>query len=200
MKTPKIPLLKRLFNRKLKPYLIADKYRVVPAFSVGGEDYWYFDNTFDVPTGRMQAAMAIYQEMEMRCDAEYLKLHCKAMEKILSDPKKISIQFIAQLNINLKERVELSVPPESYVYKLASVIFFDKSESMYSYDFDYNAKKIAKWKEAGATLGFFLNTPIAELVPSLKLPERDAQIYSQVSEMISETHRRHLTDILSEKA
>lgn len=199
MRKFKIPFLKRLFNRKLKPYLIENKYRVVPAFSVGGNDYWYFDNTLDVPTGRMMAAMAIYQEMEMRCDADYLKLHVRAMEKLLSDPKKISIQYIAQININLGERLALSVPPESYVYKLASVIFFDKTESMYSYDFEYNEKKIARWKEAGASLGFFLNTPIAELVPSLKLPERDAQIYSQVSRMIDETHRKHLTGILSEK-
>lgn len=200
MRKPRIPFLKKLFRRKFRPYLIDQKYRVVPAFSVGGVDYWHFDNTMDVPTGRMMAAMAIYEEMQMRCDADYLKLHVRAMEKLLSDPKKISIQYIAQININLKERLELAAPPDLYVYKLASVIFFDKTESMYSYDFEYNEKKIAQWKEAGATLGFFLNTPIAELVPSLKLPERDAQIYSQVTRMIDATHRKHLTGILSEGA
>lgn len=198
-KISKVSQLKRLFKHKLKPYIIDEKYRVVPAFSIGGMDYWYFDNTFEVPTGRMMAAMAIYGEMEMRCDREYLLMHTKAVQKVLSDPKKINIQVIAQLNINLQERMELAPLPD-FIYKLASVIFFDKSEPVYSYDFDYNKKKIEKWKEAGGTLDFFLNTPLKTLVPSLILPEKDASIYLQVVKMIDETHRRLLSVTLSEEA
>ena len=82
-----------------------------------------FDNAFEVPTGRMFAALAIYTEMEMRCDKEYLEAHTRAMEKLLNPAdRKINISYISQLNINLKERLELMPLPE-FIYKLASVIF-----------------------------------------------------------------------------
>jgi hypothetical protein len=171
---------------------------VIPAFSIGGTDYFMFDSSNEIPTGRFFAAMAIYAEMEMNCNKEYLEAHCKAMKKILSDPKRISIQYIAQLNINLEERLEL-MPMPDFIYKLASVVFFDKSESLYSYDHEYNSKKIDKWKAAGGTLDFFSKTPLAELVPLLKMPERDTQTYLTVTNLIKETHQRLHTDILSGK-
>jgi hypothetical protein len=192
-----IERIRRIFKPSIKPYLVDGKYKVIPAFSIGGTDYFMFESTTEVPTGRFFAAMGIYAEMEMNCDKKYLEAHTKAMEKLLSDPKKISIQYIAQLNINLKERLEL-MPMPDFIYKLASVIFFDASESLYAYDYDYNAQKIARWKAAGGTLDFFLKTPLVELIPSLKLPERDTQTYLTVTKMIDETHRRLHTDILSE--
>jgi hypothetical protein len=187
-----------MFRNKLKPFLVDAKYKVIPAFSLGDVDYWMYDSAMEVPTGRFFAAMGVYSEMEMNVDKEYLLTHCKAMDKILSDNKKISLQYIMQLNINLKERTELMPMPE-YIYKLASVIFFDKSESLYSYDYDYNKLKIEKWKAAGGTLDFFSRTPLAELVPSLNMPERDIQTYLTVAKMVSETHQALLTEISLEK-
>ncbi len=189
--------LRRFFQHKLKPYLVDEKYKVIPAFSLGGVDYWMFDSTTDVPTGRFFAAMGIYAEMEMNCDKEYLETHVKAMDKILSDPKKIAMKHVLQLNTNLKERLDL-MPMQDYIYKLASVIFFDKTESLYSYDYDYNAAKIKTWKAAGGTLGFFSATPLKELVPSLSLPEKDTQTYLSVTKLINETHQATLTNILQE--
>ena len=197
----KIPWAHRfrgLFRVKLKPYLVDAKYRVIPAFSLGGTDYWMYDSALEVPTGRFFAAMGIYTEMEMNCSKDYLISHCKAMEKLLSDPKKIQLTYIMQLNVNLKERVELMPMPE-YIYKLASVIFFDKSESLYSYDYDYNKLKIEKWKAAGGTLDFFSKTPLKELVPALTMPERDTQTYLTVTKMVDEIHRVLHTDILSDE-
>lgn len=188
--------LKRMFRTKLKPYLVDEKYRVIPVFSLNGTDYWMFDSAMEVPTGRFFAAMGVYTEMEMNCSKDYLEAHCRAMEKILSDPKKISLTYIMQLNINLKERLEL-MPMPDFIYKLASVIFFDKTESLYSYDYEYNATKIEKWKAAGGSLDFFSKTPLKELVPSLSMPEKDIQTYLTVTRLIEETHRRLHTDILS---
>lgn len=190
--------IRQLFKPKLKPYLVDEKYKVVPAFSIGGVDYWMFDSSLEVPTNRFFAAMGVYTEMEMNADKAYLTAHCKAMEKLLSDPKKISLTYIMQLNVNLKERLELMPMPE-YIYKLASVIFFDKTESLYSYDYEYNEKKIETWKAAGGTLDFFSRTPLKELVPSLSMPEKDTQTYLTVTKMVAETHRRLHTDILSEE-
>lgn len=197
----KIPLLsrfKRMFRTQLKPYLVEGKYRVIPAFALDGEDYFMFESTHEVPTGRFFAAMGIYTEMEMNADKEYLEAHCKAMDKLLSDPKKISVKYIMQLNMNLQERLELAPFPD-YIYKLASVIFFDKSESLYSYDYDYNKKKIDKWKAAGGSLDFFSSTPLKELVPSLTMPERDSQTYSRTLNLVNETHLALHTDLLSDE-
>lgn len=185
---------RRLFRNKLKPFLVDGKYKVIPAFSLAGVDYWMYDSTTEVPTGRFFAAMGVYAEMDMNCDKDYLESHCKAMEKLLSDPKKISLTYIMQLNVNLKERLEL-MPMPDYIYKLASVIFFDKTESLYSYDYDYNKLKIEKWKASGGTLDFFSQTPLKELVPALAMPERDTQTYLMVTKLIAETHRKLHTDI-----
>jgi len=197
----KIPWFKRfrgLFRYSLKPYLVDAKYKVIPAFSLAGTAYWMYDSALEVPTGRFFAAMGIYTEMEMNCNKDYLISHCKAMEKLLSDPKKIQLTYIMQLNVNLKERLDL-MPMPDFIYKLASVIFFDKSESLYSYDYDYNKLKIEKWKAAGGSLDFFSKTPLKELVPSLTMPERDTQTYLTVSKMVEEMHRLLHQDILLEK-
>lgn len=196
-KTSWLSRISRLFKHKLKPYLVEDKYKVIPAFSIGGTDYWMFDSTTEVPTGRFFAAMGVYQEMEMNADKDYLTTHCKAMDKVLSNPKSIRLDYIIQMNTNLKERLELMPFPE-YIYKLASVIFFDKSESLYSYDYDYNKEKIEKWKAAGGSLDFFSQTPLKELVPSLSMPEKDTQTYLTVSKLISETHQALVSGIMSE--
>lgn len=197
IKTTWLSRFSRLFRPKFKPYLVESKYRVVPAFSIGGTDYWMFDSTTEVPTGRFFAAMGVYYEMEMNCDKDYLLKYCDAVDKILSDPKKISIKTIIQLNTYLRERVEL-MPFPDFIYKLASVIFFDKTESIYAYDYEYNKLKIEKWKAAGGTLDFFLQTPLKELIPSLKLPDKDTQTYLAVSQAVQEIHLKHLTGILSE--
>lgn len=162
-----------------------------------GKKYFMFDNSFEVPAGRMLAALAIYEEMNMRCDREYLDLFTKAIEKILSDPKKISIQTIAHLNINLRERLDL-MPLPDFVYKLASVIFFDETEAPYSYDFAYNKIKIEEWKKSGETLDFFLSRLSSELIPSLQPAEKNVKMYFQVSEKIDAIHRGNLSKALSE--
>lgn len=157
-----------------------------------------FSDQTEVPTGRQFAALMVYNEMEMRCDREYLELHCKAMDKLLSDPKKIQIGYIAQINVNLKERLGLMVTPE-FIYKLASIVFFDETESPYRYDDKHNELKIKRWKEEGATLDFFLKTPLVSLIPSLKSQKKVSPIYLGIAEAVAETHHKHLTAILSEK-
>lgn len=186
------------WKKKFKPYLLEDKYRIIEAFDHGGTKYLMFDNAFEIPTGRAFAALAIYGEMDMRCDRDYLEAHTKAMEKLLNPAdRKINISYIAQLNLNLKERLEL-MPLPDFVYKLASVIFFDDSESKYSYDFEYNKKKIAKWKKDPETLDFFLSRLVTELVPSLKSAGSGTQIYMGIAEKIDKIHRGDLTKVLSQ--
>jgi hypothetical protein len=187
---------RKLFRKRFRSRLLDNKYKVIEAFKLGGTTYYMFDQTAEVPTGRMLAALAIYQEMEMRVDKAYLELHTKATEKILSSPKGINITYITQLNMNLKERLDL-MPLPDFVYKLASVIFFDETESPYSYSFDYNKKKIEEWKKSGDTLDFFLSRLSSELMPSLKPVTGNSKMFFQVAEQVAGIHLTDLTKILS---
>lgn len=196
--TARLPLWRRILKRPFRSYLLENKYKVEPAFELGGIKYYQFANQEEVPTGRQFAALAIYNEMDMRVDKAYLELHCKAVDKLLSDPKKIHIGYLAQVHANLKDRMELMVTPD-FIYKLASVVFFDETESPYSYDYDYNKKKIDIWKQDGKTLDFFFQTPLKDLVPFLKAQENVSSIFSQVAEQVGQIHHKLLTDILSEK-
>lgn len=191
-------ILKRIFGKPFRSYLLENKYKVEPAFELGGVRYFQFSNQEEVPTGRQFAALAVYNEMEMRCSREYLELHCKAMDKLLSDPKKIHIGYIAQINANLKDRLGLMVVPD-FIYKLASVVFFDESESPYKYDYEYNEKKIAKWKEDDSTLDFFLQTPLKDLVPFLSAQADVSKTFSVIAEQVGEIHHKLLTGILSDE-
>jgi hypothetical protein len=187
---------RNLFRKRFRSRLLDNKYKIIEAFQLGGTTYYMFDQTAEVPTGRMLAALPIYSEMEMKVDKEYLELHTKAMEKLLSDPKKINVMYIAQLNLNLKERLEL-MPLPDFVYKLASVIFFDETESPYSYSFDYNKKKIEEWKKSGEALDFFLSRLSSELIPSLKPVTGSSKMFFQVAEQVAGIHLTDLTKILS---
>jgi hypothetical protein len=186
------------WQKKFKSRLVDGKLRIVEAFVHEKTRYLMYENPTDVPTARMLAAQGVYLEMEMRCDKEYLEDHCRAVDKILNENKKgINVTYLAQLNMNLRERINL-MPLPDFVFKLASVIFFDESESEISYDWAYNEKKIAKWKQDPQLLDFFLNRLATELIPSLKPAAKSTNMYFQVAEKIDKIHRDKLTKVLSQ--
>lgn len=189
--------LKKLLKPKAKPFLIDKKYRVVPAFILAGVDYFQFDSAFEVPAGRAMTSLTIYEEFNQRCDRDYLIKHCRAIDIILSGGSgKIDLQDIARIHYNLKERLEMVAFPD-HIYKMASVMFFDASESPYAYDFAYNEKKIQAWREAEGTLDFFLKTPFKELLPSLMLSQKNAETFFNVVEKVDVLHQKDLQEILS---
>jgi len=193
----KTNLLKRLFRRPLKPFLLEDKYRVIPAFNLNGVDYYQFDSAFEIPAGRAMNTLTIFEEFNMRCTEDYLRKHCRAVDILLSGVSgKISLNDIALLHRNLKERLDMVQMPD-HIYKLASVMFFDKSESPYLYDFAYNEKKIAAWKAAPDTLDFFLRTPFKELIPSLRLHQQNVKTFFRVAEQADKLHQEDLQAVLS---
>lgn len=185
----------RLF-RKQKFKLLNEQYKVSEAFKLNGKTYYTFDDATNLPAGRGLCAMTFYEEFNQRCTREYLELHTRAMEKVLSDPKKINLSLIVTLNSNLKERLDMAIFPD-HIYKLASVMFFDESESPYNYDYKYNLQKIEEWKASGGTLDFFSRTALKDLIPSLQLPEVSADKFFLVSELVNELHLKVMQDELS---
>lgn len=187
-------------RKRLKSYLIDGKYKVVAAFELDGIVYYMYDNPLEMPAGRFWGHYSIHLEIEMKCDRQYLLDHTKSIEKILNPlpGKPINLTWIAQANINLRERLDL-MPSEDAIYKFASVMFFDETESPYVYDQEYATVKIEKWKAAGGTLGFFCQTPLKEVIPVLTMPAKDMNTYLKVRNLIEETHRGLLLSVLSEE-
>lgn len=177
--------------------MLSDQYKVVEAFKFAGITYYMFDDQFKLPTGRGLCALTIYEEFNMRTTREYLEAHVRATEIILNT-NPIKLTTLAQINQNLKERLSLALFPD-HVYKLASVVFFDETESPWNYDHIYNKSKIEKWKAAGGMLDFFLKTPLKDLIPSLKLPEQNVEHYFQTAQAVDDLHQGDLQEVLSKK-
>lgn len=190
--------IRQLLRRKPK-FKVVNSEMAVEAFRHNGKVYYHFEDSFKIPAGRSICALAIYEELRMRCNREYLEKHTKAMSIILSDPKKINIEAIAVMNKNLKERMDL-VPFPDHIYKLASVTFFDETESPFSYDFAYNAKKIEEWKKDPEMLDFFLRTQFSDLIPFSSTPGANVDTYFQVSGQIDQLHQKYLQEQLSRQS
>lgn len=166
------------------------------AFIWRDQKYFMIENAFEMRTGRALCAITYYEEFRMRCDHDYLTKHCRAIDILLSDPKKISIGVIAILHENLKERVNLAPYPD-HIYKLASVMFYDDSESPFSYDFKYNQEKIKRWKEDPDLLPFLVSTPLRELMPFGEHAKHNLETFLQLKESENQEHLRKLDEILS---
>lgn len=190
-------LSKILFWRKPK-FMLQNEHIIKEAFACGGEIYYAYDDIFNVPYERAMVALNFYEELRMRTTKDFLLLHVKAVEDILSHPKKIDLGQIAILNRQLKERLEWIVEPD-LVYKLASVVFFDKNESPTNYDYKYGQQKIKKWKKSEDINAFFLRMPIQKLVPFLQDCEVDFLLYSKVLEKMSTAHLANISTSLSEE-
>jgi len=160
---------------------------IVPAFTIGGVEYFQFDDAFNLPYLRGLTTITYFREMQMNCDRELLLAHCDAKENI---SKKLLEAFNIQagkmnltkifdlqkesiaLDMQLKERVTMITDPD-LIYKLASIVFFDKNESPYNYEHSYNLKKIEFWKKHKTMHDFFLSLPVQKLVPFLKTLPQD---------------------------
>lgn len=183
-------------NKKLKTYLIENKYKVVLAFEHGGKKYFQFENAFDMSAGRGLQAMTIYEEFCMRVDRAYLEKHVKAVEILLNDPKNIKIGVLAEIHANLRDRMNLAPFPD-HIYKLASVLYFDETESPFSYDGAYNQKKIAAWRADPDMLPFLVKGPLSQLMPFTGISNENLKTYFGVAEQVTQMHVERTSAVLS---
>lgn len=183
-------------SKKLRSYLINDKYKIILAFEHGGHKYYQFESAFEFSTGRGLQALTFYEEFSMRVDRAYLEKHIKAIDILLNNPKTIKISPIIEIHNNLKERLTLAPFPD-HIYKLASVIFWDETESPFRYDYEYNAKKIAAWRADPDMLPFLVKVPLKELMPFGNTPDESLRTYFQVLEKLDKTiHTEKISEIL----
>ena len=189
-------LLKKIFQRKPK-IMRTEKHVLIESFELRGTKYYQFSDTFNMPTQRAMAALTIYTEFDMRLTREYLELHLRAVDKLLNpENKRIDIVALGIIHNNLRERLNL-LPFPDYVYKLASVLYIDETEDPYSYDYEYNEKKIKKWKAAGGTLDFFCRMPLKSLMPFIRPQAESVDTYFDLAEDVNKLHQNILREIIS---
>lgn len=178
------------------------KYKVKYAFTVGGIDYYEFDDIFNMPYQRALKCLTAYEELRMKCTHEYLTWHVKAMENALkgSEGKAsviVNLNEIATLNNNLKQRLEQWVIDINLAYRLASIVFFDKDEDPSNYDFKQGNEKIEHWKKHNTMDVFFSKVAIQRLLPFLKDLDMNLAIYSEVVEQFRDMQHKDISRNLS---
>jgi len=166
-------------------------------FNVGGTDYYQFADVFNMSFERGLTAIAIYNELDMRCSRNYLLKHVEAVNSILKQPE-IDIFKINALNEQMRQRLQLVTDVE-LLYRLASVVFFDKKENPNLYEQEYCEKKIAHWKAHKGVADFFLQQPIAELIPFLQNVGIDLDGYTKLNEELNKLHLEKLHSLNSKK-
>jgi len=160
------------------------------AFTVAGIDYYRFSDVFNLPYERGLMALAVYEETRMRCSREYLEKHVEVVRDLLH-AKKIDIFKLNQLNEQMTERLRLHLDTD-LLYKLASIVFFDKNENPVIYEPEYCSKKIDFWRKHKGVADFFLSKPLQELMPFLKSVDFDLNSYSELVKDLNGIHSDRL--------
>jgi hypothetical protein len=134
-------------------------------FKSGNRVYYRFKEEKLIPTGRYKYVYAHLKEVDMRMNLETLKSYVKDFKDLLNGSgakKTIEIGALWKLILNLESRVALAFEPAT-VERLASVIYFDESEDLSTWNKKYSQEKIEWWRKH-ETLDFFLTKPIGELL------------------------------------
>lgn len=171
-------------------------HKIIKAFVWDGIQYYQFADVNDMHTGRALQGVDYYNELGMKCTRDYLLAHTTAFDNEVKGTE-INITKLAQLNQQLKERLEMIIPPDIWL-KIASVVYWDKTENPYSYDDEYGRKKIEKWKKSDID-AFFLLKPIKDLIPSLNIPIDDLATFTKMETLMNEEHLSVISTMLSRK-
>ncbi|KKN67225.1 hypothetical protein LCGC14_0463980 [marine sediment metagenome] len=164
-------------------------------FTLDGLKHYRYKDISKTNCQRMFAANDYFNELSMRCSREYLQEHTKAMDVILSD-KSIDIQKVSQLNLQLKERLDM-IHESDMIYKIASVIIFDTTENPHDYDFKYGQEKIQRFKKKAQSDPMFLIKLFKITVGSPNLSDKDLLTYMEVGSKINQEHLATISTILS---
>lgn len=171
------------------------KYRIEYAFTCAGKKYYRFADIANLPYERGLQAIMVYNELEMRCSRKYLLQHVDAMDKLLHQDK-IDIYKINALNEMMKQRLSL-ITDVDLMYKLASVCYFDETESPETYEPDYADKKIAAWRKSKGVHAFFTQQPLLELMPFLRKQGVDLDTYTLLNEKLNKEQEVAVQEIIS---
>jgi hypothetical protein len=140
------------------------------AFTSGSVHFFRFISEPYIPYTRANAALDIYEELEWGISPAFLQKHIQAVDSVLTDPKnKTKEQLLAKLavlNSQFKERMNLATNLTLRM-KLATVLYFDETEDITTYNYQKGVEKVAHWTNHHDVPDFFLKLPILNFLPYL---------------------------------
>lgn len=166
------------------------------AFSIDDKDFYAFQDFNNTPMDRAFNALTHFNELDMRCDRDFLIAHTKAVDNMINDTKAIKLTEIVKLNLQLKERLEFLFEPD-VAYKLCSVVFFDETENPHRYEYKKSFSKSQLFRTAPIS-DFFLSKPIGRFVPLTNLSINDFQGYCEVIMKMTRKQLESISTMLSE--
>lgn len=154
-------ILTNIFGKK-PDWVVKPEHQVEFAFKGSdGTEYYHFTTGYNSYYERYMAFTDRIAEIEQRVDNAYLKMYLKVQKDYIN---KGLLSEIAVSSKHLEDRMNYICNVE-FIYNLASVWFFDKSENPYLYDYGYADQKIKKWKRDKELICFFLKTPLKDYLP-----------------------------------
>lgn len=133
------------------------------AFVCNGTTYYRFKKDYDMPVGRYKWVHNTLHEVDMRMTNEMLHAYIDALTKNLSGKKGHVDLTEAIIDLTkMKSHASLAFNVDT-VERLATVVYFDDTEILNTYDREKSRKKIAIWR-THKNLDFFMTRPINELL------------------------------------
>jgi hypothetical protein len=149
---------------------------VEPAFTVNGVTYYRFIKETSIPWGRYMFMQTFLIEQELRMNLNQLNGYVQKLKyAIQGKPGTLDVITMVRVIGQMESRVELAFEVDT-TYRLASVMYFDDTEDLYTYDKTHNDVKIALWKEAKA-VDFFYTRPMSELLGLINSSPEDLQTF-----------------------
>lgn len=149
---------------------------VEPAFVNSGIQYYRFKAEVKMPWTRYQILQAFLVAQDLKMDPDLLAGYVQIMRKAANGSKGIIDLTVIFKTLDAMESRMCQAFEVDTTYSLASVIYFDETEDLYSYNRQYNEKKVAAWKEA-RVVDFFYTKPMDELLGLKNISPEDLTKY-----------------------
>lgn len=140
------------------------RHKIEKAFKAGNVQYYKFIDEHQIPAGRYKYIYSALKEADLRMDMPTLKNYIQTLKDILNGGSKknqINVGDIWKIVYNMETRAELAFEPAA-IERLASVIYFDDTEDISTYNRNHGQEKIKHWTKNNVK-DFFLTRPISEL-------------------------------------
>ena len=142
-----------------------------------GEDYYTFTTIADTPAERYYQCSQFMAEMDLRMNREQLEAYLEKAGQMINEGNFGKVAAIVE---EMRIRSRLLIETDT-MYKLASCVFFTLEEDLTTYDYDYNDKKIAKFKRENVG-SFFLKEPVKRFLPLPNISAEDLLLCLKLTE------------------
>jgi len=186
-----IKKIKELFWGKIKRNHPEVRKAIRPVFKIKGVQYYEFINPLDMPAERYLNLSQFIADNSIGIKRE---VHLKLLKRQQAYFDKGEITKAMIVNQDLQRHADNRLEINT-LFQMASAVFFTliDNEDLYSYDYDFNKKKIEDFKGQGV-LDFFLKAPIGRYLGLSSISREDLKIYlkqTMVADEMSEKILNH---------